>query len=630
MTKLLDKIEKINDIKKIEPEQYGQLAEEIRQFLVEKLSKTGGHLASNLGVVELTMALHLALDLPKDKIIYDVGHQSYVHKILTGRKDRFDTLRQYKGLCGFPRIYESDCDAFGTGHSSTSISAALGMAQARDLRGTDETIVAVIGDGALSGGMAYEALNNMAKLRKNKKGMIVILNDNKMSISENVGGMSKYLAHLRSDMKYMDFKENLEKRLMGIPNVGEGIAKTMKKSKDSIRQMLMREGLLFEEMGIEYIGPIDGSNISDIVRAIKGARRMGAPVLIHVLTDKGAGYGPAQENPSKFHGVDPFDPKTGNPLKKKELSTYTDIFARKIVDFALKDERIVAITAAMESGTGLSDFAKRFPDRFFDVGIAEEHAVTFAAGMAAAGMKPVFAVYSTFLQRAYDQILHDVCMQNLPVVFALDRSGIVGKDGETHQGIYDISYLSSIPGLTVVAPKNRYEMSRLLDFCIHFDGPIAIKYPRGTAYYGLKEYKEKIVYGKSEVIKEGEKVAILAIGSMVKTTKEALDLLKTEEINPTFVNVRFIKPMDKELIANLNETHDVIITVEENIKTGGFGQQVAQYLCEIGPKARLESICLPDIFLEHGDVEKLKEVYGLSKEAIADKVRKSWKEEKEI
>lgn len=624
MTKLLDKIEKVNDIKKISPEQYGELAEEIRQFLVEKVSKTGGHLASNLGVVELTMALHLALDLPKDKIIYDVGHQSYVHKILTGRKERFDTLRQYEGLCGFPRIYESECDTFGTGHSSTSISAALGMAQARDLSGKDETIVAVIGDGALSGGMAYEALNNMAKLRKNKKGMIVILNDNKMSISENVGGMSRYLAHLRSDMKYMDFKENLEKRLMGIPKVGEGIARTMKKSKDSIRQMIMKEGTLFEEMGIEYIGPIDGSNIPDMVRVITGAKRIGAPVLIHVLTDKGAGYRPAEENPSKFHGVDPFDPKTGETLKKKELSTYTDIFARKIVDFATKNERIVAITAAMESGTGLSDFAKKFPDRFFDVGIAEEHAVTFAAGMAAAGMKPVFAVYSTFLQRAYDQILHDVCMQKLPIIFAVDRSGIVGKDGETHQGIYDISYLSSIPELTVVAPKNRYEMSRMLDFCIHFDKPIAIKYPRGTAYYGLKEYKEKIVYGKSEIIKEGKKVAVLAIGSMVKTVKEALDLLEMEQINPTFVNVRFIRPMDKELICKLNETHDVIITVEENVKTGGFGQQVAQYLCEIGPKAKLETICLPDTFLEHGDVEKLKEVYGLSKEEIASKIRKNW------
>ncbi len=624
MTKLLDKIEKVNDIKKISPDQYGELAEEIRQFLVEKVSKTGGHLASNLGVVELTMALHLALDLPKDKIIYDVGHQSYVHKMLTGRKERFDSLRQYEGLCGFPKIYESECDTFGTGHSSTSISAALGMAQARDLSGKDETIVAVIGDGALSGGMAYEALNNMAKLRKNKKGMIVILNDNKMSISENVGGMSRYLAHLRSDMKYMDFKENLEKHLMGIPKVGEGIAKTMKKSKDSIRQILMKEGTLFEEMGIEYIGPIDGSNISDMVRVITGAKRIGAPVLIHVLTDKGAGYPLAEQNPSKFHGVDPFDPKTGEPLKRKELSTYTDIFGRKIVDFATKNEKVVAITAAMESGTGLSSFAKKFPDRFFDVGIAEEHAVTFAAGMAAAGMKPVFAVYSTFLQRAYDQILHDVCMQKLPMIFAVDRSGIVGKDGETHQGIYDISYLSSIPGLTVVAPKNRYEMSRMLDFCIQFDGPIAIKYPRGTAYYGLKEYKEKIIYGKSEIIKEGKKVAVLAIGSMVKTVKEALDLLEEEQINPTFINVRFIKPMDKELICKLNETHDIMITVEENVKMGSFGQQVAQYLCEIGPKAKLKTICLPDTFLEHGDVEKLKEVYGLSKEEIANKIRENW------
>lgn len=624
MTRLLDKIEKVNDIKKINQEDYEQLATEIRQFLVEKVSKTGGHLASNLGVVELTMALHLALDLPNDKIIYDVGHQSYVHKILTGRKNEFDTLRQYGGLCGFPRRYESDCDAFGTGHSSTSISAALGMAQARDLSGKNETIVAVIGDGALSGGMAYEALNNMAKLRKNKKGMIVILNDNKMSISENVGGMSKYLAQLRANMKYMDFKENLEKRLLDIPRVGEGIAKTMKKSKDSIRQMIMKEGTLFEEMGIEYIGPVDGSNIYDMVRVIRGAKRIGAPVLIHVLTKKGSGYKPAEENPSKFHGIDPFDPETGNVKKKKELSTYTDIFARKMIDFARKDGKVVAITAAMESGTGLSEFAKQFPDRFFDVGIAEEHAVTFAAGMAAEGIKPFFAVYSTFLQRSYDQILHDVCMQSLPVVFAIDRSGIVGKDGETHQGIYDISYLSSIPNMTVVAPKNRYEMSRMLDYCLQFNGPIAIKYPRGTAYYGLKDYKEKIVYGKSETIYEGKKVAVVAVGSMVQTANEAVESVQKEGITPTFINARFISPIDKALFATLNETHDVIITVEENVKSGSYGQQVAQFLCEIGPKAALKTMTLPDTFLEHGDVETLKKVYGLSKEAIADTIKKWW------
>ena len=624
---VLDSIQKMNDIKKVPKERWDELAEEIRAFLLENVSKTGGHLASNLGIVELTMALHLVLDFPKDKVVYDVGHQAYVHKILTGRKDEFSTLRQLDGLCGFPRIDESPSDAFGVGHSSTSISAALGMAMARNIKGTDETVVAVIGDGALSGGMAYEALNNMAQLRKAKKNFIVILNDNNMSISENVGGMNTYLDKMRTSNAYVDFKENLENALVKIPRIGEGVAKTLKKSKDSIKQLFV-PGMLFEDMGITYIGPIDGHNIEELVRVISRAKKMGEPIVIHVRTVKGYGYGFAERYPSRFHGIDAFDIATGKSVKKKEVASYTDCFAKKLVKMAEKDERIVAITAAMPTGTGLNLFQKHFPDRFFDVGIAEEHAMTFAAGLASMGMRPVIALYSTFLQRAYDQVLHDVCLQKLPVTIAIDRSGIVGADGETHQGIYDISYLSSIPGLTIVAPKNRYELSAMMEYAVNFDGPIAIKYPRGSACYGMKEFHAPLVYGKSEVMKKGERVAIIGIGSMMEAAYETCLILEEKGYRPTLINGRFIKPLDTELLENLKKDHELIVTIEENIASGGYGSAVTYWAGQQKNPVRILPISLPDIYLEHGSVGELKDRYGLSAEKMAQRIENTLDENK--
>lgn len=615
---MLDQINQVNDIKKLTPSQYPVLANEIRCFLLEHVSETGGHLASNLGMVELTMALHLALDLTKDKIVFDVGHQSYTHKILTGRKEEFDTLRQFHGLSGFPKPKENPSDAFGVGHSSTSISAALGLAAARDLKGTDETVVAVIGDGALSGGMAYEALNNMAQMHKN---FIVILNDNKMSISENVGGMSTYLSKIRVGQAYNELKDNVEKAILNIPKIGEGMVRTIRKSKDSLKQLLV-PGMLFEEMGITYIGPIDGHNIKTLMETIHRAKKLNEPILIHVLTQKGKGYIRAERCPERFHGVDPFDLETGKPLRKKEKASYTDVFTKKMLSMAQKDSRIVAISAAMPSGTGLTKFKEEFPDRFFDVGIAEEHAVTFAAGMAAAGMRPVVAIYSTFLQRAYDQILHDVCIQKLPVVFAIDRSGIVGADGETHQGVFDISYLTNIPNMTVIAPKNRYEFSDMLEYAVNFDGPVAVKYPRGTAYAGLKEHRAVLEYGVSEMIEENELggVAILAVGSMVEEAMKAAELLKEMDLAPTIVNVRFIKPFDKRRIDMLAKKHCLIVTIEENVQNGGFGQSIADYFCKMKIKADLLTISIPDEFVPHGSVAILRGETGIDAEHIAERI----------
>lgn len=624
---ILDSIQEMNDIKKVPKEQWDELAEEIRAFLLENVSKTGGHLASNLGIVELTMALHLVLDFPKDKVVYDVGHQAYVHKILTGRKDEFATLRKLDGLCGFPRRDESPCDAFGVGHSSTSISAALGMAMARNIKGTDETVVAVIGDGALSGGMAYEALNNMAQLRKAKKNFIVILNDNNMSISENVGGMNTYLDKLRTSNAYVDFKENLEQALEKIPRIGGGVVKTLKKSKDSIKQLFV-PGMLFEDMGITYIGPVDGHNIEELVTVLSRAKKMGEPIVIHVRTVKGYGYGFAERYPSRFHGIDAFDIATGKSVKKKEVASYTDCFAKTLVKLAEKDEKIVAITAAMPTGTGLQHFQKNFPDRFFDVGIAEEHAMTFAAGLASMGMRPVIALYSTFLQRAYDQVLHDVCLQKLPVTIAIDRSGIVGADGETHQGIYDISYLSSIPGLTIVAPKNRYELSAMLAYGVRFDGPIAIKYPRGNACYRMKEFHAPLVYGKSEVMKQGTKVALIGVGSMMESVYETCLLLEEEGYQPTLVNARFLKPLDIELLEDLKQDHQLIVTVEENIASGGYGSAVTYWAGQQKDPVRILPISLPDLYLEHGSVAELKERYGLSPEKMAKRIKDTLEEMK--
>ena len=573
MSEYLDRINEANDIKKIEPEAYDALASEIRSFIIESVSEHGGHLASNLGVVELTMALHLCMDFPNDKLIWDVGHQAYTHKLLTGRKEDFSGLRTFGGMSGFPKHKESPCDAFDTGHSSTSISAALGYARARDLKGEDRTVVAVIGDGSLTGGMAYEALNNVSHLKSN---MIIVLNDNKMSISENVGGLSKHLTALRTRESYMDFKMDVEKKLKQIPHVGDSVARSVKKSKDSIRQLFVKGGF-FEDFGIKYIGPIDGHDIKEMVRVLNALKRLNEPVVMHVVTQKGRGYVPAEKNPSAFHGVGSFDIATGESLASKSL-TYTSVFSKTICRLGKAHPDVVTICAAMPDGTGLTAFKKHFPDRFFDVGIAEQHAVTFAAGLAAGGMHPFVAVYSSFLQRAYDQIVHDVCIQNLPVVFCVDRAGLVGADGETHQGIFDLSYLSMIPNMTVCAPKNKYELYDMLYFAYQYHGPIAIRYPRGSAYEGFKNMRPPIEYGKSELMFEGEKIALVAVGSMVQTAVQVREKLLDKGINATVVNARFVCPLDTECLDRLSRDHQWIVTMEENVLKGGFGEACGDYL----------------------------------------------------
>ena len=571
---MLEKIQKPNDIKKIPADQLPALAEEIREFIIESLSKTGGHLASNLGVVELTIAMHRVFDLPKDKLIWDVGHQSYTHKILSGRKEGFDHLRQFGGMSGFPKRKESPCDSFETGHSSTSISAALGMAIARDLSGGHEKIVAVIGDGALSGGMAYEALNNAARLKSN---LIIILNDNHMSISENVGGMANYLGRIRTNTGYQNLKDDVEEVLRKVPHVGNAIVKKIKRSKDSLKRLFI-PGMLFEDMGLTYLGPIDGHNVKEIHNALDSAAKLKKAVLIHVVTEKGRGYKKAEERPSDYHGVDPFYVATGQPKNQIKEVSYTDVFQETMVSLGSQNEELVAISAAMPSGTGLIPFKERFPQRFYDVGIAEQHAVTFAAGMAAMGYHPVVAVYSTFFQRAFDQILHDVCIQNLPVIFAVDRAGIVGKDGETHQGIFDLSYFSMMPNMAVMAPKNGWELREMLRFALDYQGPVAIRYPRGKAYDGLMDSVDPIRYGRCEVIRNGAEVLLLAVGNMVEKAVEASELLKKEGIYPTIVNVRFVKPIDYEHVHPLLLSHRLVVTMEDNIYDGGFVEQIGAYL----------------------------------------------------
>lgn len=628
MSGILDKIQKANDIKKIDASEYEALAQEIRDFIIKSVSETGGHLASNLGVVELTMALHLCLNFPEDKLIWDVGHQSYTHKILTGRKEAFAGLRTYKGMSGFPKQRESDCDAFDTGHSSTSISAALGYARARDILGGDYTVAAVIGDGSMTGGMAYEALNNVAEF---KGGLIIILNDNNMSISKNVGGFSKYLNNMRTQQSYVDFKDDVETALKRIGGIGERMLKGLKQSKDNIKHRLLPSGF-FEDMGINYLGPIDGHDIGQLVRALMVAKRSRRPIILHVITKKGKGYEPAEKAPSQFHGIGQFDVSTGKPLgSEKKALTYTEVFSMAMLRMAKDNPKIAAITAAMPDGTGLTKFSRRYPDRFFDVGIAEQHAVTFAAGLAAAGMKPYVAVYSSFLQRAYDQIVHDVCIQSLPVVFCIDRAGLVGADGETHQGILDLSYMNTIPNMTVLAPKNKYELYDALKFSEHFDGPLAIRYPRGTASDGLKEFRMPICEGKSELLYEGSDIAILAVGTMTKTAVLARDIMMSEGFTPTVVNVRFIKPLDEALLSEIAKNHRLVVTLEENVISGGFGQNVAAfYAGQPGSVPKVLNLGIPDIFVEHGNVEELKEELGLDEQSVArrilDRIRNSKEE----
>lgn len=611
----LEQIKTANDIKKIDCKDYEQLAEEIRQFLIQKISVTGGHLGSNLGAVELTMALHLALDLPQDKIIWDVGHQSYTHKLLTGRRDGFEHLRQYHGMSGFPKRKESSCDAFDTGHSSTSISAGLGLVKARDIKGETHTVVSVIGDGSLTGGMAYEAMNNAAKIETN---FIIILNDNNMSISENVGGMSKYLNNIRTANSYQGLKKNVCDALLGTKH-GDNVVSGIRKAKSSFKHLII-PGMFFEDMGLTYLGPVDGHNINAMVKVINEAKRVKGGVVIHVNTQKGKGFVPAERHPARFHGAEPFDIETGLPTKPKTKSNYTDIFSTVMCKLGQRDEKVVAITAAMPDGTGLKRFRNMYPDRFFDVGIAEEHAVTFAAGLAAGGLKPVVAVYSSFLQRAYDQILHDVCIQNLPVVFAIDRAGLVGSDGETHQGIFDLSYLSSIPNMHICAPKNKWELSDMLKFALSFAAPIAIRYPRGEAYDGLQGFRAPIEYGKAEWIYKEKDIALFAVGSMVKTAESVYNNLKEAGYKASLINGRFIKPIDEEAVIEAAKDHKWIVTMEENVVSGGFGEKVLHCINEKNLDVEYIPFAIPDAYVEHGNVELLKREIGLDADSITARI----------
>ena len=612
---ILEKIKEANDVKQLSLSECEQLAQEIRDFLIRSLSETGGHLASNLGVVELTIALHRFLHFPEDKLVWDVGHQAYTHKILTGRKEQFATLRKTGGLSGFPKRKESDCDAFDTGHSSTSISAGLGLVQARDLKGENYQVVSVIGDGALTGGMAYEALNNAAELKKN---FIIILNDNEMSITRNVGGMSSYLDHIRMAAPYTELKMGVTNALKKIPKVGDGMVDALHKTKSSIKQLVI-PGMLFENMGLTYLGPVDGHDMRQLGKVLQEAKRKQGPVLIHVLTEKGRGYEPAMRHPARFHGAAPYEIETGLP-KSNGNPSYTDIFSTVMRKFGDREPDVVAVSAAMVPGTGLKRFGNMFPERLFDVGIAEEHAVTFAAGLALGGLRPVVAIYSSFLQRAVDQILHDVCMQNLPVVFAVDRAGLVGSDGETHHGCFDLSYLSMMPNMTVMAPKNKWELSDMMKFAIRQNGPVAIRYPRGEAYTGLEEYRAPIEMGKAEVLEKGKEIAILAVGNMVRTAVQVTENLRKKGYEPTLVNMRFVKPLDTELLDIIKEDHSLIVTMEENVKSGGFGEQVMTYYGSRihGPAVRI--VAIEDRFVPHGSVEDLMRQQQMDSDSVTERV----------
>lgn len=620
---MLEKIQKPNDIKKIPADQLPALAEEIRKFIIESLSKTGGHLASNLGVVELTIAMHRVFDLPKDKLIWDVGHQSYTHKILTGRKDGFETLRREGGISGFPKRSESDCDVFDTGHSSTSISAGVGYVRARELKKENYSVVSIIGDGALTGGMAYEALNNAASLKSN---FIIVLNDNEMSITENVGGMSSYLSGLRTASAYTGFKMDVTKALNRIPGIGPGMVDAMRKTKSSIKQIII-PGMLFEDMGLTYLGPVDGHNIPQLIKTFQEAKRFEGPILVHVLTQKGRGYEPAMRHPARFHGAGPFDVKTGLPVGKSN-PTYTDVFSTVMRKMGDRRKDVAAVTAAMMTGVGLKRFSNMFPDRCFDVGIAEEHAVTFAAALSLGGITPVVAIYSSFLQRAYDQIMHDVCMQNLHVVFAIDRAGLVGYDGETHHGIFDLSYLGSMLNMTILAPKNLWELSDMIKFAVDYDGPIAVRYPRGEAYTGLKEFRAPICLGKSEVIHEGSRVALLAVGSMVKMAEEVQKQLKERmDMDAALVNARFVKPIDEELLRSFADTYELVVTLEENVKDGGFGERVLAFAEEEDLPFGVEIIALPDRFIPHGSVSYQMKQVGFTPEDICGRIEEYYRKQ---
>ncbi|EJP6473408.1 1-deoxy-D-xylulose-5-phosphate synthase [Clostridium botulinum] len=618
MKNILDKYQDFDTIKSMSIKELNQFSYEIREFLIDNVSKTGGHLASNLGVVELTLSIFNVFDLNKDKVIWDVGHQAYVYKILTGRKDEFNTLRQYGGLSGFPKKCESTYDVFETGHSSTSISAALGIARARDIKGENNKVIAVIGDGALTGGMAFEALNDLGF---NKTDLIIILNDNQMSIAENVGGMSSYLSKVRLDPTYNKFKKEVNNTLNKIPNVGKGMARSLEKVKNGIKQMIV-PGMLFENLGIKYLGPIDGHDIKELSKVMKMAKNLNGPVLIHTITKKGKGYAYAEKQPDKFHGIGPFDCDSGE-VNSKTCLTYSKVFGEELTKIAKEDKKVVAITAAMKDGTGLRKFGETFPERFFDVGIAEQHAVTLAAGIATEGLKPVFAVYSTFLQRAYDQILHDICIQNLPVVLGIDRAGIVGSDGETHQGIFDLSYLSSLPNMTIISPKCLEEMGIMLRWALNQNSPVAIRYPRGGDIKSLEMTPIKnMKKGKWEVICEEGDIAIIATGKMVQHAIIAREKLKSYGIKSTIVNANFVKPIDKELIKNFVKKGYKIVTVEDNVVKGGFGSLVLQYISKLKANNVVLNLGFKDKFVPHGSTDILYKIEGLDPEGIVKNIIK--------
>lgn len=618
-TGLLNKIDSPKDIKNLNYDALKELAQEIRDYMIEVISKNGGHLAPNLGVVELTLALHKVFNCPKDKIIWDVGHQSYIHKIITGRREAFKTLRQYNGLSGFPKIQESEYDAFGTGHSSTSISAALGMAIARDLKGEDNEVIAVIGDGSMTGGMAYEALNNAGDLQKK---LIIILNDNEMSIAKNVGAMSDYLYQLRTAKTYTRIKKDLEGWLKH-KNYGENIINIVRRVKGSVKYLLV-PGSVFEHLGFKYYGPVDGHDLEHLVEVLEVAKATPGPVIIHVITKKGKGYEPAEKSPNKFHGTGPFDIATGKKITKPGAPvTYTEVFGKTLVDIAKDDKKIVAITAAMPDGTGLNYFADAYPDRFFDVGIAEQHAVTAAAGMAAAGLHPVVAVYSTFMQRAFDSVLHDICMQNLPVVLGLDRAGLVGDDGYTHHGVFDYSYLRLMPQMTIMAPKDENELRHMLATAVNFNGPIALRYPRGSGLgVEITEPLHTLPIGKAEEIKTGSNVCLWAVGSMVDEAVKAAEALEEQGISAGLVNMRFVKPLDTELLVKTALQCKNIVTLEEGTVEGGAGSAVLEELNDNGlvGKVKVLNLGIPDKYIPHGDKKLLLRDIGLDHYSIVKRI----------
>ena len=612
MNKYLEKHDFPHDLKYMDYDDLELLTYEIRDFLIEEVSKTGGHLSSNLGVVELSIALHKSFDTPEDKLIWDVGHQTYVHKILTGRADKFDTLRQLGGMSGFPKTNESEYDLFDTGHSSTSLSLGLGLASARELSGEDYNVVSVIGDGALTGGLAFEALNNAGN---SESKMIVVLNDNGMSISPNTGGVSKYLSKLRSSRKYISMKEQIKKNVSKVPFIGEGMVAGMQHAKDSIKYAVI-DGILFEALGFKYFGPVDGHDIKEMCDTFELAKAAEGPVLVHVITQKGKGYSKAEMNPNVFHGIGPFDMDTGQILKKSSKPSYSNIMGNKLIELAKSNDKITVISAAMLEGTGLERFSHEFPKRAFDVGIAEGHAVTFAAGMAKSGLKPFVAIYSTFLQRAYDQIIEDVCLQNLPVVFCIDRAGIVGADGETHHGVFDLSYLKHIPNLTIMSPKSGEELEKMIDMAANMKSPCAIRYPRGTA--SELEIKSEIEIGKSERIRQGEDLDIWAFGAMTKTALETADILEKKGVKSGVSNMRFLKPMDIAGVKDSAKNHALIVTLEDNVICGGAGEEINNILKN--DDVSVINIGWPDKFIEHGSCEELYEKYNMNAEALAERI----------